>query len=166
MVLWLLKHDLLHTLHLRIRIVATTELKARVRQAHERKLERQRGIQHRGRRGSGLRVLNEDLVDYDNSLKKQRVTWLPRAHHYSKRMSSVESELSKASEMSMSSIDEDDEEGTTEESDDENVGWGSAEDTFWPTLISDPGTASPLERRWLASMSEGKEEHIARRFEQ
>ena len=66
----------------------------------------------------------------------------------------------------MSSIGEDDEATSTEESEDENIGWGSTEDTLWPTLISDPGTASPLERRWLAAMSEGKEEHITRRFEQ
>ncbi|KAL4066747.1 nitrogen permease regulator of amino acid transport activity 3-domain-containing protein [Scleroderma citrinum] len=169
-VLWLLKHDLLYTLHLRIRIVASTELKVRVRQVHERKLERQRGLQHRGRRGSNLQALDEDPIDYDHGPKKPGITWLPlspkRAHHYSKRMTSVESGLSRGSEVSMSYAGEDDEVATSDESDDENVGWGSAEDTLWPTLISDPGTASPLERRWLAAMSEGKEEHIARRFEQ
>lgn len=60
---------------------------------------------------------------------------------------------------------EKDDEDDTEESDEDNVGWGTAEDTVSPSMISDPGTASPLERRWLAAMSEGKDEHIAKRFE-
>jgi len=51
-----------------------------------------------------------------------------------------------------------------DESEEENVGWGSPEDTLEPSIISDPGTASPLERKWLTAMSEGKEEYIAKRF--
>lgn len=81
-------------------------------------------------------------------------------------MPSVESGLSLDSEASGSYVDKerDDEDGT-EESDEDNVGWGTAEDTVSPSMISDPGTASPLERKWLAAMSEGKDEYIARRFE-
>ena len=33
------------------------------------------------------------------------------------------------------------------------------------TMISDPARATPLERRWLAGMSEGKEPHLVRQFE-
>lgn len=94
------------------------------------------------------------------------IAWLslsPKsARRYSRRISSVELEL--GSEVSGSYADKDDED-VTEESDEDNVGWGTAEDTISPSMISDPGTASPLERRWLAAMSEGKDEHIARRFE-
>ena len=34
------------------------------------------------------------------------------------------------------------------------------------SMIPDPGRATPLERQWLAAMSEGKETYIVRRFEQ
>ncbi|KAI0787437.1 nitrogen permease regulator of amino acid transport activity 3-domain-containing protein [Fomes fomentarius] len=33
------------------------------------------------------------------------------------------------------------------------------------SMISDPARATPLERRWLAGMSEGRDPHIVRRFE-
>jgi len=79
-------------------------------------------------------------------------------------MPSVESELGSSAAGSYLEKEKDDED-VTEESDEDNVGWGTAEDTVSPSMISDPGTASPLERRWLAAMSEGKDEHIARRFE-
>jgi len=79
-------------------------------------------------------------------------------------MPSVESELGSSAAGSYLDTQKDDED-VTEESDEDNVGWGTAEDTVSPSMISDPGTASPLERRWLAAMSEGKDEHIARRFE-
>jgi len=38
-------------------------------------------------------------------------------------------------------------------------------DDLSPSIISDPGKATPLERRWLAAMSVGKEPEIERRFE-
>jgi len=34
------------------------------------------------------------------------------------------------------------------------------------SIISDPARATPLERRWLAAMSDGKDPEIATRFEQ
>jgi len=88
------------------------------------------------------------------------------ARRYSRRAPSVESEFD-GSEVSRPYADEEEEEedAVTEESDEENIGWGTAEDTLSPSMISDPGTASPLERKWLAAMSEGKGELIARRFE-
>ena len=99
------------------------------------------------------------------------VAWLPlsprSARRYSRRIPSVESELGSEGIGSYGDKDDgdDDDDDDTEESDEDNVGWGTAEDTVTPSMISDPGTASPLERRWLAAMSEGKDEHIARRFE-
>lgn len=161
----MLKHDLLYTLHLHVRIVATSELKVRVRETHERKLELVGGRQIRTGRSSKLLEVESPI---DKRPGNPGIAWLslsPKsARRYSRRIPSVESEL--GSEVSMSYADkEKDEEDVTEESDEDNVGWGSAEDTISPSMISDPGTASPLERRWLAAMSEGKEEHIARRFE-
>ncbi|KIJ14223.1 hypothetical protein PAXINDRAFT_79456 [Paxillus involutus ATCC 200175] len=168
-VLWMLKRDLLYTLHLHIRIIATSELKARVRQAHERNLERLNCQQRRGRRRSSQKVLERDSPA-DKKSGASGIAWLslsPKsARRYSRRAPSVESEFD-GSEVSRPYADEEEEEedAVTEESDEENIGWGTAEDTLSPSMISDPGTASPLERKWLAAMSEGKGELIARRFE-
>ena len=168
-VLWMLKQDLLCTLHLHVRIVATSELKIHVREAHERKLERLNGRHIRGRRPS--KPL-EPESPMDRRPGNAGVAWLPlsprSARRYSRRIPSVESELGSegiGSYGDKDDGDDDDDEDDTEESDEDNVGWGTAEDTVTPSMISDPGTASPLERRWLAAMSEGKDEHIARRFE-
>lgn len=89
------------------------------------------------------------------------------ARRYSRRLGSVDSRNSRASDVSGSLLLDDVEdvfEESEEDSGEENVGWGSLEDTLEPSMISDPGTASPLERKWLAAMSEGKDEYIARRF--
>jgi len=51
--------------------------------------------------------------------------------------------------------DIEDEEEDSEDEDDENV----------PSIISDPGRATPKERRWLTKMSEGKSSWVAKRFE-
>lgn len=165
-VLWMLKRDLLITLHLHIRVVTTAELKLRVRQMHERMLERRLSNHVRGRRRSSRKV------DHDAHEHSRANMWLPMspkaARRYSRRLGSVDSEHSKASEVSGSLLldDADDvfEEMSEEDSAEENVGWGLLEDTLEPSIISDPGTASPLERKWLAAMSEGKDEYIARRF--
>jgi hypothetical protein len=88
------------------------------------------------------------------------------ARRYPRR--SIDSGQSKPSDISGSILLEDAEdvfdEMSEEGSGEENVGWGSSEDTLEPSIINDPGTASPLERKWLAAMSEGKDEYIARRF--
>jgi len=51
--------------------------------------------------------------------------------------------------------DVEDEEDDSEDEDDENA----------PSIIPDPGRATPKERRWLTKMSEGKSSWIAKRFE-
>lgn len=51
--------------------------------------------------------------------------------------------------------DIEDEEEDSEDEDDESV----------PSIIPDPGRATPKERRWLTKMSEGKSSWIAKRFE-
>ncbi|KAG2118576.1 nitrogen permease regulator of amino acid transport activity 3-domain-containing protein [Suillus cothurnatus] len=167
-VLWMLKRDLLITLHLHVRVVTTAELKVCVRQAHERKLERRASHYLRGRRRSSRRG-DHGVGD---ALEHPRINmpWLslsPKvARQYPRR--SMDSGQSKPSDISGSILLEDAEdvfdEISEEDSGEENVGWGSSEDTLEPSIISDPGTASPLERKWLAAMSEGKDEYIARRF--
>jgi len=51
--------------------------------------------------------------------------------------------------------DVDGDEGDSEDEDDPNV----------PSIIPDPGRATPKERRWLSKMSEGKSSWIVKRFE-
>ena len=51
--------------------------------------------------------------------------------------------------------DVEDEEDDSEDEDDETI----------PSIIPDPGRATPKERRWLTKMSEGKSSWIAKRFE-
>ncbi|KAH7928260.1 hypothetical protein BV22DRAFT_218824 [Leucogyrophana mollusca] len=175
-VLWMLKRDLLHTLHLHIRVIATSELKLRVRQAHERKVDKVSGNDPRGRKGRSRRTIEEEIAEeHPNDGKRATagVPWLslsPKsARTYSRRLPSEDSGRSRMSEASGSLIPEDGEDRfyeVSEESGEENVGWGSVDDTLCPGMISDPGTATPLERKWLTAMSDGKDEYIARRFEQ
>ncbi|KAJ2935459.1 hypothetical protein H1R20_g1635, partial [Candolleomyces eurysporus] len=72
--------------------------------------------------------------------------------------------------------EEDDEEADREDEDpddtwdsdnssDDEVGIGGG-DRFAPSMINDPGRATPRERRWLTAMSDGQEPGIAKRFEQ
>ncbi|KAG1882137.1 nitrogen permease regulator of amino acid transport activity 3-domain-containing protein [Suillus subluteus] len=167
-VLWMLKHDLLITLHLHVRVVTTAELKVHVRQAHERKLERRASHHLHGRRRSSRR--GDHGVGDAHEHPRVNMPWLSlspnAARQYPRR--SIDSGQSKPSDISGSILLEDAEdvfdEISEEDSGEENVGWGSSEDTLEPSIISDPGTASPLERKWLAAMSEGKDEYIARRF--
>ena len=57
---------------------------------------------------------------------------------------------------------EDDEEDDCEGDD---VGDEDEDDENVPSIIPDPGRATPKERRWLTKMSEGKTSWIAKRFE-
>lgn len=167
-VLWMLKRDLLITLHLHVRVVTTAELKFHVRQAHERKMERRASHHLRGRRRSSR--MGDHGVGDAHEHPRVTMPWLslsPKvARRYPRR--SMDSGQSKPNDISGSILLEDAEDVfddmSEEDSGEENVGWGSSEDTLEPSMISDPGTASPLERKWLAAMSEGKDEYIARRF--
>jgi len=51
--------------------------------------------------------------------------------------------------------DNEDSDDDSEDDDDESV----------PSIIPDPGRATPRERRWLSKMSEGKSSWIGKRFE-
>lgn len=171
----MLKRDMLVTLHLRIRIITTQKLKESVSLARERARERRIfRRKFKGRRASKVRPeLEEETIDTQSP---PGVSWLslsPRsARQYSRRHSSNESRTSNLSELVIPSEQKDDddekvfEDESDEEEDEEDVGWDSVEDHHWPTMINDPGRATPLERRWLSAMSEGKEPRIAQRFEQ
>lgn len=176
-VLWMLKRDMLITLHLRIRVVATRKLKLRVRIERENALAKKAGTRERLRRGLLLELrdgANEDDDDLDLS-PPSGTPWLPlspkAAHRHSRRHSN---ESGKQENTERPAVDDngagDTEKRTTDEDgsdelDDPDSGWDTAEDHLRPSMISDPGRATPLQRRWLAAMSEGKDPYIAKRFQ-
>ncbi|KAH9856642.1 nitrogen permease regulator of amino acid transport activity 3-domain-containing protein [Lenzites betulinus] len=192
-VLWMLKRDLLIRLHLRIRIIATEELKRRVREqwearrAHRRTRSRARSIT-RGREdsrdrshdaehddgsrrmdkgGPGLETVKESSPgEYWVSLSPKTARKQARQHDH---------DTAPTEPLERNAREEKHEEKPDEL--DEDLVSSSADDEKWveyfrnggsdsiPSMISDPARATPLERRWLAAMCEGKDPHIAARFE-
>ncbi|KII89860.1 hypothetical protein PLICRDRAFT_40032 [Plicaturopsis crispa FD-325 SS-3] len=169
-VLWMLKRDLLITLRLRIRVVATAELKERVSTARERSRAVKRKSSKTRRKGTddGHAVV---LPPHESS----GIAWLslsPKsARRHSRRLPSTDSGSSKASDLTGSAIWEDEKDAYAEEEEEEGDSEGDEvladprEHDFTPSVISDPFTATPLERRWLSAMSEDMEPHLAKRFE-
>lgn len=186
-VLWMLKREMLVTLHLRIRIVATRDLKHRVKTERSLKM-----LYANARRPRHHRKHTKSKWDREENGSTKNTSFFlsPRsAHKFAKRFASAESGKSEISELNFDTDetmfkveeeeeeeeegddddegDEDDNESNSDntEEDEEDSGWDSTEDHMWPTIIDDPGKATPMQRRWLAAMSDGKEPTITRRFE-
>ena len=177
----MLKRDMLITLHLRIRVVATREIKERVRIARDQHLKDKALKRGRSRNNSfyqGQEAGSGDANELHNS-----IAWLslsPKsARKYSRRKQSADSRLSRLSELIIpEDFDEDldpdleeedeeeDEEDEEEDEEDDDSKHSSEDEDITATMINDPGRATPLERRWLAAMSLGKDPHNARRFDQ
>lgn len=180
-VLWMLKRDMLVALHLRIRLVATAELKARVKDERNRKLavmkrrDLGRGDDGRNSRSSSQHdstVVEEELSR--NELSKSTLFFLsPKtARRFTRSKDSNKSDISEldfqGGGVGVNEVGEDTprlEVDSNSEPDEEDSGWDTTEDHIGPSMISDPGQATPMQRRWLSAMSEGKELTIARRFE-
>lgn len=160
-VLWMLKRDMLITLHLRIRIVATARLKEKV------KFARARDKKSSGRKYSKLR----NQLDPGGDHSPPEISWLslsPKsARRYSRLPSVGGSRNSRLSELILQddSGDSDSkrEEETTESQDEIDNPSGEENEA---SMINDPGRATTLQRRWLSAMSDGKDPLVARRFEQ
>ncbi|KAG6833366.1 hypothetical protein H0H87_007983 [Tephrocybe sp. NHM501043] len=176
-VLWMLKRDLLVTLHLRIRVVATLRLKKRVSYARFRALIKKPGISEEVRQGLLQELQAAAEANDDDELDLSPATpWLqlsPRTAHRHSRNQSPESGRRRPYEyLEMDAADssagerQDTDQDASDEVDDPDSGWNTADDFFGPTMISDPGKATVLQRRWLAAMSEGKDPVIAKRFQQ
>ena len=202
-VLWMLKRDLLIRLHLRIRIIATEELKKHVRRSWEehiaRKRSRSRTHSDRRRRGSESGKQNRrhggnsdekappdfetpsdsSPVEYWVSLspKSARKRTRQRADDHDKHEEERDEDKDGGDDEDDDEEHHDHEKREDEEADEEFLS-SSTDEAKWaeyykdgaenddiPSMISDPARATPLERRWLAGMSEGKEPHIVRRFE-
>ncbi|KAJ7352602.1 nitrogen permease regulator of amino acid transport activity 3-domain-containing protein [Mycena albidolilacea] len=164
-VLWMLKRDMLITLHLHIRIVATVRLKERVKFAAK---GRSRDRKSSGRKGhSKLR----NQLDADAERSPPGVAWLALspggARRYTRDSSAGGSRNSRLSELILPDDSDSDgrrrEESETPESQDELDSHAEDDEA---SMINDPGRATTLQRRWLSAMSDGKDPVLVRRFEQ
>lgn len=170
-VLWMLKRDMLVTLHLRIRVVATVDLRKRVQMSRYSS-----GLSGKGSQGSGVQRDLHYLGEVEESAGVQSgVPWLalsPKSAR--KHLRRIPSNGSRGSEMSELVIKEYDEQflgvedSATYElpTEEDSSGSETSDEHIVSSIIDDPGRATPLERRWLSAMSDGKEPHIAKRFEQ
>jgi hypothetical protein len=169
-VIWMLKRDMLITLHLRIRIVATVELKRRVKEQHrESKI-----VQKLGKINPSGRMQADSVRDAQSSNGSPRNPFhlVRNPLRFARRISSNESGHSEISELNFQEediIDRPDYPGesanSNSELDEEDSGWDTTEDHLGPSMINDPGKATPMQRRWLSAMSEGIEPAVAKRFE-
>ncbi|KAI0045843.1 hypothetical protein FA95DRAFT_1543270 [Auriscalpium vulgare] len=160
-VLWMLQRGLLVTLHLRIRIVVPVAVKQRVQRAlKSRRKIRWQGEHERGRRERSASASERDGAELDDLFESSRWLALGRRES-SSRERRVEPPILEV---------ELDEEIEDKEVEDSVEGEGDElvlyEDSSEPTLLSDPARATFVERQWLQAMSEGKDEVVARRFEQ
>ena len=167
-VVWMLKRDMLVTLHLRIRLVATRELKLRVKAQRDYKLNHKVGKSSFAGRGRAHRDL-DDLDEEDVNPDSTTFYLSPHAaRRFTRRISSPASGKSEISELDFGNDDRSGHKIESDESEfeeEEDSGWDTSEDHFWPSMINDPGKATPMQRRWLSAMSEGKDPVITKRFE-
>jgi nitrogen permease regulator 3-like protein len=168
-ILWMLKRDIIVTLHLRIRLVATIDLKARVKDERNRKM--MRDFARRDHRSNPRSTSHDDsTVNVEelspNTLSKNATFFLsPKTGRRFAR--SRDSDRSDISALDFRGADEAEEDTFESEvySNSEPDEEDSTEDHVGPSMIDDPGKATPMQRRWLSAMSEGKAFAIARRFE-
>jgi hypothetical protein len=170
-ILWMLKRDMIVPLHLRVRLVATSDLKARVKDERNRMMK---DFPRRDRRFNPRSTSQDDsTVDVEgfspNTLSKNATFFLsPKTARRFAR--SKDSDKSGISALDFRGADETEDTSGSEvdsnsELDEEDSGWDTTEDHVGPSMIDDPGKATPMQRRWLSAMSEGKAFAIATKFE-
>ncbi|KIP08241.1 hypothetical protein PHLGIDRAFT_104650 [Phlebiopsis gigantea 11061_1 CR5-6] len=188
-VVWLLKRDLLVALHLRVRIVATAALKEKVRVRRELARAHRESIRRRsmsvGRRGARRASESKGSEGApDSSPVDYWMSMSPKSARRQARHMSPAPTVAKRRERSLSVLyglkeieggikveyeyddedvflDEDQEVASLDTDEARTQAWDEAR----PSMIADPARATPLEREWLAAMSEGKDASIARRFQ-
>lgn len=158
-VLWMLKRDMLVPLHLRIRIVATRELKSRVKVARRHVIS--------GKLQNSKSIVDETQVTTKFSSKPMAFlhnNGLKFASHF-RRSSLGGPGWSDTSDLNKDKADESHGSGSdNSKADEEDSGWGTSEDQLSSSIIYDPAKATPMQRFWLAAMSDGKPPDIAKRF--
>lgn len=185
----MLRRALLVVLHLHIRIVATGELKERVRAAWEARRARRR----RGRGGGRDRVGDNDGSHDGEGERKEGfsvetaedsspINWLsmsPKSARRHTRQLSADRHKSHSRSASRSRNREgsekppggvaggayEDEERLSEDDSQEEDIYEGEENNDYPSMITEPARATPLQRRWIAAMSDGKPEGVRRQFE-
>ena len=172
-ILWMLKRDMIVALHLRVRLVATSDLKARVKDERNRKMMRDFArCDHRSNPRSTSH--DDSTVNVEelspNTLSKNATFFVsPKtARRFARSKDSDRSGISALDFRGADETEEDTPESEVDsnsELDEEDSGWDTTEDHVGPSMIDDPGKATPMQRRWLSAMSEGKTFAIARRFE-
>lgn len=162
---------MLLTLHIRIRIVATGELKLRVKTSRNRK--RAKRVRRHGEHPT-LEFEQEDLdsggILSGNSPPYFISSTRTQQRSFSKRFRRVSSKDSGGSEISELNFNGDegslsDKEELRAAEDGGDSGWDTTEDHIGASIISEPAKATPMQRKWLAAMSDGKHPDVAKRFE-
>lgn len=144
-VIWMLKREMLVTLHLRVRVVATKELKLRVKHRMEEKAWAKKHVVGRGRSKLFQEV---DSVSPPAAF----VSLSPKAAR----------EYARKDILSPHEYEPDDEE--EEDTGPDDSGWDTNDDDTKSSLIPDPGRATVHQNQWLVAMSEGKDAHIVNLF--
>ncbi|KAA1467722.1 hypothetical protein DENSPDRAFT_832837 [Dentipellis sp. KUC8613] len=175
---WMLKRDLLVTVHLRVRIVVPAEVKQHARKRwRARQMLRQReagaAVPIKGRRHSRGAQDVEDGSEKSMSMLFGSPTWVPlspKTAHRARRGSGSQVSDLVDHPILEEALDMDDD-NETEEKDGDETGKedeeiGCEKEDLYPSMIDDPGRATVVEKLWLKEMSEGKDETVARRFQQ
>ncbi|KAF7316927.1 hypothetical protein HMN09_00426900 [Mycena chlorophos] len=167
-VLWMLKRDMLVTLHLRIRVVATLRLKETVRLSKGRMRDKKRKGQSRLRNQMTQDEPHSPTATALGTGGVLRLSLSPKsAKRFNRLPSAGGSRNSRLSELILGEDNgESDEKRKEDESTDTQEENEGSDDEDEASIISDPGRATPLQRRWLSAMSEGKDPNLKRHFEQ
>ena len=172
-ILWMLKRDMIVALHLRVRLVATSDLKARVNEERNHKM--MRDFARRDRRSNPRSASHDDsnanVEEFSPNTQSKNSTFFLSPKSARRFARSRDSDRSGISALDFRGADENEEDtpeseaDSNSELDEEDSGWDTTEDHVGPSMIDDPGKATPMQRRWLSAMSDGKAFAIARRFE-
>lgn len=174
---WMLQRDLLVTLHLRVRIVVPAALKARVRRRREELREngwrteeedafRDRG--HRARADSGGSDGDFGLFGAPTWYTRRG----PGSQHSGANIGEVieppilEEGIQLDEEMEAEEAEDVPAEAEAAHRMEDNDEMEEDSEDRETSILADPGRATSAQRRWLQAMSEGKDENVARRFDQ
>jgi hypothetical protein len=167
---WMLQRDLLVTLHLRVRIVVPAALKARVRR---RRQELRESGWHTREEEDGFRTRRHksrtDSGGSEGDLELFDTPWFTRRSSGLQNSSASIGEVIEAPipeegiefDEDMEDEEEEAEVASRREDDEEDD-----DDDYETSILADPRRATSIQRRWMQVMSEGKDELVARRFDQ
>ncbi|KAJ3808169.1 nitrogen permease regulator of amino acid transport activity 3-domain-containing protein [Lentinula aff. lateritia] len=176
---WMLKHDLILVLHLRIRVVATPEVKALVKaqkgnanarkvQRLDRKKKRKEKTVSDGLETGASLISTPAQNQYDNDNEKA-FAWLSMSPKSARKHSqNYQPPHGRGQSQDIEEEGEDDDEADDENEEETEVDAETdtgSHNVDVPSMIKDPGRATSLQRRWLNAMSLGKDQILTRRFE-